>query len=399
MYFDTDTTEPLSAIRSAWGWPPPPRFTTIQVRPKDLRTCAVRLLMRQTACAWRFLPAIIGGGTWEGAPMPGMRRREFVTLLGGAAVAWPLPARAQQPATPVIGFLNAASPDTQADRLRWFRQGLKEAGYVEGENLSIDYRWAENQFDRLPSLATELVRRQVTVIVTSGGSGPALAAKAATATIPIVFTVPEDPVRLGLVASLARPGGNATGINFFSNEVLAKRLELLRGLVPAITRVAVLISPDKATDTDGMLREVEAATRAMGLKIQVVNANTSREIDAAFATFVHERPDALFVSGGPFLLSRRIQLALLAARHAVPASYGSREYVEIGGLMSYGANLLDAHRQVGVYAGRILKGAKPADLPVVQSTKLELIINLQAATAVGLEVPAALLARADEVIE
>jgi putative ABC transport system substrate-binding protein len=226
-----------------------------------------------------------------------------------------------------------------------------------------------------------------------------LAAKAATATIPIVFTVPEDPVRLGLVASLARPGGNATGINFFSNEVLAKRLELLRGLVPAITRVAVLISPDKATDTDGMLREVEAATRAMGLKIQVVNANTSREIDAAFATFVRERPDALFVSGGPFLLSRRIQLALLAARHAVPASYGSREYVEIGGLMSYGANLLDAHRQVGVYAGRILKGAKPADLPVVQSTKLELIINLQAATAVGLEVPAALLARADEVIE
>jgi putative tryptophan/tyrosine transport system substrate-binding protein len=331
--------------------------------------------------------------------MPGMRRREFVSLFGGAAVAWPLSARAQQPATPVIGFLNAASPDTQADRLRWFRQGLKETGYVEGENLSIDYRWAENQFDRLPSLATELVRRQVTVIVTSGGSGPALAAKAATATIPIVFTVPEDPVRLGLVASLARPGGNATGINFFSNEVLAKRLELLRGLVPAITRVAVLISPDKATDTDGMLREVEAATRAMGLKIQVVNANTSREIDAAFATFVRERPDALFVSGGPFLLSRRIQLALLAARHAVPASYGSREYVEIGGLMSYGANLLDAHRQVGVYAGRILKGAKPADLPVVQSTKLELIINLQAATAVGLEVPAALLARADEVIE
>jgi len=300
---------------------------------------------------------------------------------------------------PVIGFLNAASRGTQADRLRSFRQGLKETGYVEGENLSIDYRWAENQLDRLPALATELVRRQVAVIVTSGGSGPALAAKAATTTIPIVFTVPEDPVRLGLVASLARPGGNATGINFFSNEVLAKRLELLRGLVPAISRVAVLISPDKATDTDGMLKEVEGATRAMGLKILVVNANTSREIDAAFATFVGERPDALFVSGGPFLLSRRIQLALLAARYAVPASYGSREYAEIGGLMSYGANLLDAHRQVGVYAGRILKGAKPADLPVVQSTKLELVINLQAATVLGLEVPAVLLARADEVIE
>jgi ABC-type uncharacterized transport system substrate-binding protein len=301
---------------------------------------------------------------------------------------------------PVIGFLHPASPDTYADRLRAFRQGLKETGYVEGENVAIEYRWAENHFDRLPALTADLVGRKVAVIVASGGSAPALAAKAATTTIPIVFTVPEDPVTLGLVASLARPGSNATGINFFSNEVLAKRLELLRELVPAATRVAVLISPAKATDTEGMLRDVEAAVRAMGLQIQVVDANTNGEIDAAFTTlFTRERPDALFVSGGPFLLSRRVQLALLSARHAVPASYGSREYAEIGGLMSYGASLMEAHRQIGVYTGRILKGAKPADLPVVQSTKFELVINLQSAKAIGLVVPAALLARADEVIE
>jgi putative tryptophan/tyrosine transport system substrate-binding protein len=237
------------------------------------------------------------------------------------------------------------------------------------------------------------------VIVATGGSSPALAAKAATTTIPIAFTVPEDPVRLGLVASLARPGSNATGINFFSNEVLAKRLELLRELVPAANRIAVLVSPAKATDTDGMLREVEAAIRAMGLQIQVVNADTSGEIDAAFAMFVRERPDALFVSGGPFLLSRRVQLVLLAARHAIPVSYGSREYAEIGGLMSYGASLMDAHRLVGVYAGRILKGAKPADLPVVQPTKFEFVINLQSAKVLGLGISPSVLARADEVIE
>jgi putative tryptophan/tyrosine transport system substrate-binding protein len=327
-----------------------------------------------------------------------MRRREFITLLGGA-VAWPIPALAQQTAMPVVGFLHVASPETITDRLRAFRQGLKETGFIEGENVAIEHRWAENQFDRLPALAAELVRRQVAAIVTTGSPAAALAVKAATTTIPLVFSVPEDPVRSGLVTSLARPGGNATGINFFSIELVAKRLEILREMVPATTRIAVLINPTDAEAAETMLKAMEAATRTMGLQIQVLKANTSHEIDAAFATFVRERPDALLVSGGPFLLSRRVQLALLTARYAVPASYGAREYVEIGGLMSYSANIADAYRQVGVYAGRILKGAKPADLPVMQSTKFELVINAQAARVLGLTVPSSLLALADEVIE
>jgi putative tryptophan/tyrosine transport system substrate-binding protein len=328
-----------------------------------------------------------------------VNRRDCITLLGGAAAAWPGAARAQQPAMPVIGFLHPASPDTMAERLRGFRQGLKDTGYVEGENVVIEYRWAENQIDRLPALAAELVHRQVAVITTTAGIATALVAKAATTTIPIVFSVAEDPVRLGLVASLARPGGNLTGINVFIVELAAKRLELLRELVPAATRVAVLVNPTNAANTETTLRDVEAAARALGLQIHVLNASTSREIDAAFATLVRERPDALFVGPDAFFTSRRVKLVHLATRHAVPATYAWRDFVEAGGLMSYGINIADAFRHVGVYTGRILKGAKPGDLPVVQSSKFELVINAETARMLGLTVPQSLLAIADEVIE
>jgi len=324
-----------------------------------------------------------------------VKRRAFITLLGGAAAGWPLAARGQQPAVPVVGFLSPASPDALAFTLRAFRQGLKDNGYVEGENVAIEYRWAENQIDRLPELAVELVRRRVAVIAVTGPTA-AFAAKAATTTIPVVFVVAEDPVKLGLVASLARPGGNLTGTNIFTLELVAKRLELLRELVPGAARMAVLVTAANAETT---VRDVEPAARALRLQIQVFNVNTIREIDAAFASFARERPDALFVTGDPFLNGRRIQLAQWAAFHRLPATYTGREAAEAGGLMSYGPSIKDAFRQIGVYTGRILKGAKPADLPVVQPNKFELVINAGTARMLGLDVPPTLLATADEVIE
>jgi putative ABC transport system substrate-binding protein len=326
-----------------------------------------------------------------------VKRREFITLFGAATVAWPVAAHAQQPAMPVVGFLHPASPYLVTDRLRAFHQGLEEAGYVEGESAAIEYRWAEDQIDRLPALAAELVHRGVAVIATVGSA--AFAVKAATTTIPIVFVAGEDPVLGGLVASLARPGGNLTGINFFVGELAAKRLELLRQLVPAATRVAVLINPAYETTNQATLRDVEAVARATGLQIQVLKANTSREIDAAFEIIGRERPDALFVGPGPLFNSRRVQLVQWAARYAVPATHATRTEVEAGALMSYGPSIVDAYRLAGVYTGRILKGAKPADLPVLQSTKFELVINAQTARMLGLTIPPTLLAIADEVIE
>jgi putative ABC transport system substrate-binding protein len=283
--------------------------------------------------------------------------------------------------------------------MRAFRQGLKDAGFVEGENVTIEYRWADNQIDRLSALAADLVRRQVAVIAAGGGSASGKVAKAATVTIPIVFVTGDDPVKQGLVASLARPGGNLTGINIFSLELGAKRLELLRELVPGAARVAVLVDPANAVSTESTLREVDAAARAMGLQIQVFNANSSREIDAAFATLVNERPDALFVGASPFWIDRRVQVAQLAARHALPAIYHDRLIAEVGGLISYGASLTDAYHQFGSYTGRILKGAKPAELPVLQSTKFQLVINHPTARMLGISVPEKLLVAADEVIE
>ena len=326
-----------------------------------------------------------------------MKRREFITLLGGAAVAWPAAARAQQPAKPVIGFLDSQSRTFADFVLPAFRQGLKDNGYVEGDNVAVEYRFAENQIDRLSALAAELVRLPVALII-AGAPPAALAAKAATTTIPIVFGVGDDPVKIGLVTSLARPGGNLTGINFFSSELAAKRMELVREMVPAAARVAMVSDPT-FTLTEFQVRDAETAARAMGLQLQVLSASTSREINAAFANFVRERPDALYLGTGPFFVSRRVQLTQLAARHAVPAIYSGRQYTEVGGLMSYGTSLTDAYRQMGAYTGRILKGAKPADLPVVQSTKFELVIKAETARMLGLTVPDKLLAAADDVIE
>ena len=327
-----------------------------------------------------------------------MQRRDFISLLGGV-VAWPLAARAQRPTMPVVGLLHSQSADGYKEPLRGFRQGLKEAGYIEGENVAIEYRFAESQIDLLPVLAADLVRRPLAVIVAAGGPPVVVSAKEVTSTIPIVFITGDDPVRLGYVASLARSGGNLTGISFFNAELATKRLELLRTLVPSVLRIAVLLDPTIAAVSNATLRDLEPAARAMGMQIQAVNASTSGEINTAFASFARERVDALFAGPGAFFLTRRVQLAQLAARHGFPAIYAERDYVDVGGLMSYGTNITDAYRQVGVYTGRILKGAKPADLPVLRASKFELIINAETARMLGLTVPPNLLATADEVIE
>ena len=328
-----------------------------------------------------------------------MKRRELITLLGGTVIAWPLAARAQQPAMPVIGFVNARSAEGSAQFGAAFRKGLEETGYVQGQNVTVEYHWLDGRYDRIPSLIADLVRRRVEVIVTPGTAAAALAAKAATTTIPIVFGVGDDPVKLGLVTSLARPGGNATGINFFSQETTTKRLGLLHEMVPKAIRIAVLVNPANAPAAELTLRDIPEAARALGLQIQVLKASTNREIEAAFTTLGRERADALFVAGDGFFVSRRVQFAVLAVRHAIPAIYSSREYSEAGGLMSYGTDAADRFRQAGVMTGQILKGAKPADLPVLQSTKFELVINLQTARALGLEVSNSIQLLADEVIE
>ena len=327
-----------------------------------------------------------------------MRRREFITLIGGAAATWPIAARAQQPALPVVGFIRDGSADANARFAAAFRKGLNETGYVEGQNVTIEYHWLEGQYDRLPALMADLVGRRVAVIATPG-IVPTLAAKAATTTIPIVFGVGDDPVRLGLVTNLARPGGNATGINFFVNEVAAKRLRLLHDLVPKAVRIAVLVNLAKASTEEFTLRAVQEAAPTLGLQIQILNASTIGEIDAAFATIARDHSDALLVAPDAFFVSRRVQFITLTARDRIPATYSLRDYVAIGGLMSYGTNLADSFHQVGVYTGSILKGAKPADLPVVQATKFEFVINLQTARALGIEVPPGVLSIADEVIE
>jgi putative tryptophan/tyrosine transport system substrate-binding protein len=327
-----------------------------------------------------------------------MRRREFITLLSGVAVGWPFAARAQQPAMPVIGFLHSGSPEPMASRLSAFRKGLAEAGYVEGQNVAIEFRWAAGRDDRLPDLAADLIRRGVAVIATPGSTPAALAAKAATTTIPIVFGVADDPVALGLVDSLNRPGGNATGVNFQLAELLTKRLGVLREIAPGSNRFVALVNPNTAY-TEAEVKDLQANAPALGLPIEILRASNGREIDAAFANLVQKPGGALLVGPDAFFISRRAQIVTLAARHAISAIYSTRDFAEAGGLMSYGPNLADAYQQMGTYVGRVLKGEKPAVLPVVQPTKFELVVNLNTARALGLTVPATLLARADEVIE
>jgi putative tryptophan/tyrosine transport system substrate-binding protein len=329
----------------------------------------------------------------KSASLPLLKRREFITLLNGA-VAWPVAARAQQAAMPVVGFLEIRSPETITERLRAFRQGLNETGYVEGQNVMVEYHWLDGQYDRLPALMADLVRRRVAVIA-AFSNAPALAAKAATTTIPIVFAVGQDPVRMGLVASLA----NATGINFFNQEAVAKRLGLLHDLVPKAVRIAVLVNPANVSATEPILREIREAARVLGLQITVLKASTSPEVEAAFGTLVPDRADALFVAPDSFFTGRPVQFATLAARQRIPAAYTQRGFFEAGGLMSYGTDIPDMFRQVGAYTGQILKGVKPADLPVAQSTKFEFVINLQTARALGLEVPNSIQLLADQVID
>ena len=327
-----------------------------------------------------------------------MRRREFMTLLGGATAAWPLAARAQGRPMPVIGFLNVASPGALRQQIAAFREGLKESGYVEGKNVAVEYRWAEGQYERLPELASDLVRQQVSVIFVGGGAPAEIAVKAATTTIPIVFSTGGDPVRSGLVASLNQPSGNITGVYHFATGLEAKRLGLLHEMLPKATPIAVLINPNYA-DAENQLRDVQEAAARLGVQLVVVRANAESDFNAAFSTAVQQLSGALLVCASPFFNNRREQLVVLAARHALPTIYEWRDFAAAGGLMSYGTSLADAYRQVGVYVGQILKGAKPADLPIVQATRFEFVINLSTAKAFGIEVPPTLLARADEVIE
>jgi putative ABC transport system substrate-binding protein len=327
-----------------------------------------------------------------------MRRREFIRLLGITAAAWPLTVRAQQPALPVIGFLNSASPQQWENNVGGFRAGLKETGYIDGQNVAIEFRWAEGNYDRLPGLAADLVRHKVAVLVASGGTPSVTAAKAATATIPIVFTTGSDPVRLGFVTSLSHPGGNITGVNMFLAAMESKRLGLLRALIPGVQLIAVLLNPNRP-DHAQQLRQVQEAAATVGQQIHILLASNVSDIDTAFATAMHLRGGAMLVGSDPFFNSQREKIVALAARYSIPAIYELRVFTLAGGLMSYGTNITDGYRQAGIYAGRILKGEKPGDLPVVQSTKFEFVINLKTAKALGIEVPPSLSAEADEIIE